>query len=83
MLPIDRLIHEFHHSLRAQPDLPCRPVGVNLIRGKLGHVVRFLNELTYGQQTREGLEENRAAWLEEMEKIRWIDLVSPDSVVEE
>jgi hypothetical protein len=73
MLAIDRLIHEFHYSLRAQPDLPCRPVGVNLIQGKLGDVVQFLDQLTYGQGTTEGLEENRAAWLEEMAKIPWVD----------
>jgi endogenous inhibitor of DNA gyrase (YacG/DUF329 family) len=83
MLAIDRLIHEFHYSLRAQPDLPCRPVGVNLIQGKLGDVVQFLDELTYGQGTTEGLEENRAAWLEEMAKVRWIDFVSSDRVTEE
>jgi DNA-directed RNA polymerase subunit RPC12/RpoP len=83
MLAIDRLIHEFHYSLRAQPDLPCRPVGVNLIQGKLGDVVRFLDELTYGRQTTEGLEENRAAWLEEMEKIPWMDFVSSGRVDEE
>jgi len=77
-LAVDRLIHEFHYSLRAQPDLPCRPVGVNLIQGKLGDVVQFLDELTYGQQTTEGLEENRAAWLGEMTKIPWIDFVSSD-----
>ncbi|MBN1979479.1 MAG: hypothetical protein JW918_18940, partial [Anaerolineae bacterium] len=78
MLAIDRLIHEFHYSLRAQPDLPCRPVGVNLIQGKLMDVVQFLDELTYGQGTTEGLEENRAAWLEEMAKVPWIDFVSSD-----
>jgi transcriptional regulator NrdR family protein len=83
MLAIDRLIHEFHYSLRAQPDLPCRPVGVNLIQGKLGDVVRFLDELTYGRQTTEGLKENRAAWLKEMEKIPWIDFVSSGCVGEE
>lgn len=82
MLAVDRLIHEFHYSLRAQPDLPCRPVGVNLIQGKLGDVVRFLDELTYGRQTTEGLKENRAAWLEEMEKIPWIDFVGADRAVE-
>ena len=81
MLAIDRLIHEFHYSLRAQPDLPSRPVGVNLIQGKLGDVVRFLDELSYGQQTTEGLKENRATWLEEMEKTRWVDIVSPDRAV--
>jgi ssDNA-binding Zn-finger/Zn-ribbon topoisomerase 1 len=78
MLAIDQLIHEFHYPLRAQPDLPCRPVGVNLIQGKLRDVVKFLDELTYGQQTTKGLEENRAAWLEEMAKIPWIDFVSSD-----
>jgi hypothetical protein len=78
MLAVDRLIHEFHYSLRAQPDLPCRPVGVNLIQGKLGDVVQFLDELTYGQETTDGLEENRAAWLEEMTKIPWTDFVSSD-----
>jgi transcriptional regulator NrdR family protein len=83
MLAIDRLIHEFHYSLRTQPDLPCRPVGVNLIQGKLGDVVRFLDELTYGRQTTEGLKENRAAWLKEMEKIPWIDFVSSGCVGEE
>jgi hypothetical protein len=78
MLAIDRLLHEFHYSLRAQPDLPCRPVGVNLIQGKLMDVVQFLDELTYGKQTTEGLRENRAAWLEEMGKVPWIDFASSD-----
>jgi hypothetical protein len=83
MLAIDRLIHEFHYSLRAQPDLPCRPAGVNLIQGKLGDVVQFLDELTYGKQTTEGLVENRAIWLEEMAKIPWIDFVSQNQAAEE
>jgi hypothetical protein len=58
-------------------------VGVNLIQGKLMDVVQFLDELTYGQGTTEGLEENRAAWLEEMGKVRWIDFVSSDRAGEE
>ena len=41
-------------------------------------VVQFLDELTYGKQTTEGLEENRAVWLEEMAKVPWIDFVSSD-----
>lgn len=76
-------IHEFHYSLRSQPDLPCRPVGVNLIQGKLTDVIQFLNELTYGKQTTEGLGENRAAWLEEMAKIPWIDFVSANTVLKQ
>jgi hypothetical protein len=81
MLAVDRLIHEFHYSLRSQPDLPCRPVGVNLIQGKLTDVIQFLDELTYGKQTTEGLKKNRAAWLEEMAKIPWIDFASSDAAL--
>jgi len=48
MMAIDRLIHEFHYSYRALPDLPTRPVGVNLIEGHLEDVIAFLDELTLG-----------------------------------
>jgi hypothetical protein len=48
LLAIDRLIHEFHFSFRAQPDLPTRPVAVNLIEGRLTDVEAFLDELTFG-----------------------------------
>ncbi len=48
LLAIDRLIHEFHFSLHAEPDLPTRPVAVNLIEGRLTDVEAFLDELTYG-----------------------------------
>ena len=51
MLAIDRLIHEFHYSLRQPRDLPTRPVGVNLIQGRLRDVITFLNTLTYGEGT--------------------------------
>ncbi len=62
MLAIDRLIHEFHYSYRRQPDLPTRSVGPNLIQGKLGDVLLFLDELTYGPQSTAGVEERRAEW---------------------
>jgi len=45
-LAIDRTTHAFHYSLYAQPDLPTRPAGVNLIEGKLTDVVQFLDELS-------------------------------------
>jgi hypothetical protein len=48
MLAVDRLIHEFHYSYSSLPDQPTRPVGVNLIEGKLSDVIDFLNELTFG-----------------------------------
>jgi hypothetical protein len=52
MAAIDRLIHEFHYSYQSMPDLPTRPVGVNLIEGHLEDVIAFLNELTFGDNTR-------------------------------
>jgi len=45
-LAIDRVIHEFHYSLRDQPDRPTRPAGVNLIVGDWQDVVAFLDELS-------------------------------------
>jgi hypothetical protein len=68
MLAIDRLIHEFHYSLHQEPDLPTRSVGPNLIQGKLGDVLRFLDELTYGPQSTEGLAATRREWQDEYAK---------------
>ena len=62
ILAIDRLIHEFHYSYRWQPDLPTRSVGPNLIQGKLGDVLHFLDELSYGPRSTVGLVERRAEW---------------------
>jgi hypothetical protein len=62
MLAVDWLIYEFHYSLRAQPDLPIRPVGTNLIEGKVADVVRFLDELNYGDRPPPEMRENLAAW---------------------
>jgi hypothetical protein len=45
MLAIDRVVHEFHYSLKADPDRPTRAAGVNLIAGDLTDVVEFLDEL--------------------------------------
>jgi hypothetical protein len=68
MLAIDRLIHQFHYSLRGEPDLPTRSVGPNLIQGKLGDVLLFLDELTYGPGSTEGLAEMRREWQDEYAK---------------
>jgi hypothetical protein len=62
MLAIDRLIHQFHYSLRSEPDQPTRSVGPNLIQGKLGDVLLFLDELTYGPGSTEGLAAMRREW---------------------
>ena len=51
MAAVDRLIHEFHYSYQSLPDLPTRPVGVNLIEGHLEDVIAFLDALTFGDAT--------------------------------
>jgi hypothetical protein len=63
MLLIDRLIHGFHYSIETGPR---RPSAVNLIGGKLGEVIDFLNELTYGEGSTPGTRETVAAWREDM-----------------
>jgi hypothetical protein len=74
MLAIDLLIHEFHYALiHGGPD---RPVGVNLIQGKIVDVVEFLDELTYGDNMPEEIQINRAAWRRKMQSTRWGDLVT-------
>ena len=67
MLAIDRLIHEFHFSLRDKPWLPTRSVGPNLIAGKLGDILRFLDELTYGPDVAQEMQERRIEWQRNLE----------------
>lgn len=65
MVAVDRLIHGFHYSLRADPTLPTRPAAINLIEGRMGDIVPFLDELTYGANSPR-LAETRRAWEETM-----------------
>ena len=60
MLRIDTLIHGFHLYLK--DDKPTRPVAVNLIEGKLGTVVAFLDDLSYGEKSTPGMLENLKNW---------------------
>lgn len=65
MVLIDQLIHGFHgylETLGTEEEDVRRPVGVNLIEGKMGVVVRFLNELTYGPQSTPGLADTYRQW---------------------
>ena len=62
MLAIDAVIHSFHYSLKAMPDLPTRAAGVNLIEGKLGDVVEFLDALSANDTFKSELARNRALW---------------------
>jgi hypothetical protein len=66
MLAIDRLIHAFHFSVREKPDLPSRPVGPNLIKGKLEEVITLLDDLA-ASPNRPGEQEN---WLETLRYYR-------------
>jgi ribosomal protein L37AE/L43A len=62
MLAIDLLIHEFHYSLRNQPDKPTRAACVNLIEGKLRDVVPFLNDLSGNTGGQSELRANHQTW---------------------
>lgn len=68
MTAIDRLIHEFHFSYQSMPDLPTRPVGVNLIEGHLEDVIAFLNELSFGADS--SWQEHLAAFRTANERVR-------------
>lgn len=68
MLAIDRLIHAFHYSLRADPSLPTRPAAVNLIEGRLTDIVPFLDALSEGIVTAE-MVATRRNWERTMD--RW------------
>jgi hypothetical protein len=60
MLLIDRLIHGFHWYYKTGN--PTRPVAVNLIEGRLGKVVAFLDRLGYGEKSTPGMRETREEW---------------------
>lgn len=70
MLAIDRVIHEFHYSLRDAPDRPTRPAGVNLIAGKLEDVVTFLNQLS-GLDLPQPMRETEQVWREKYTSTFW------------
>lgn len=75
MLAIDRVIHEFHYSLRALPEQPTRAAGVSLIDGNLGEVVAFLNGLSE-LNLPQGLRETDKVWRTRQESIQWDDILA-------
>jgi hypothetical protein len=62
MVAVDCLIHEWHYSLQARPGLPTRPVVPNLIEGKCGELIEFLDTLTLGGGASTERRETRNAW---------------------
>ena len=67
MVLIDQLIHGFHWSLTHDP---TRPVAVNLIQGRLGEVIAFLDSLSYGEASTPGTKEQREEWVTNSQNVR-------------
>jgi hypothetical protein len=65
---IDRLIHGFHWYLKTNG--PTRPVAVNLIEGRMGDVVAFLERLNYSEKSTPGTRETREEWNQNIEANR-------------
>ena len=81
---IDGLIHEYHFSLKADPDQPTRSVGPNLIDANLTEVMAFLNELTEGGSgslpdgNHANWLENARRWAEWLEELNDVDVRNVD-----
>lgn len=61
MILIDRLLHAFHWGLRQQ-EVPHRSTANNLIEGSHDAVVRFLDQLSYGEASTPELWATHRAW---------------------
>ena len=73
VLLIDRLIHGFHWYYKRSDvatNCPTRPVAINLIEGRLGQVIAFLDNLTYGAGSTPGTQENKAEWDQNVQPAR-------------
>lgn len=64
MFMIDRLLHGFHFWVKENEIINTRPVAVNLVDARLGDVINFLDELTFGERGTPGLKENHDQWVE-------------------
>jgi hypothetical protein len=63
MLLIDRLLHACHKGVkRGEEQLYTRPVAVNLIEGRLGEVIAFLENLPYGPGSGPDLQARLITW---------------------
>ena len=66
MILIDQLIHGFHGYIKTMN--VRRPVAVDLIKGKMTHVVAFLDELSSTGHSTPGLSDTKALWREALER---------------
>lgn len=71
---IDQLIHEFHHAIINEPEIPGRPVCANLIQGKLSDTIEFLNELSFGTSREMSETREKWQWGMELQKHRYSNL---------
>ena len=60
MLLIDHLLHGFHWFYK--DNTSTRPVAINLIDGRLGDVIAFLDSLTYGKGSTPGTRSAKERW---------------------
>ena len=75
MFYIDRLLHGFHWSVKYGP---TRPVAINLIEGRLGDVILFLDRLSDGPGSTPGLAQRKAEWIERSQNARNWALKKPE-----
>ncbi len=68
VLLIDRLIHGFHWYFK--DNTPTRPVAINLIQGRLGEVIAFLDSLSAEEGNTPGIMQNRKEWERNMRTAR-------------
>ena len=68
MLQVDRLIHEFHYSLKSNPEQPTRSVGPNLLGANLTAAMKFLDELSGITGDNAELRNNADNWQKEKKK---------------
>ena len=64
MFHIDQLIHGFHYFFKNNK--PTRPVAVNLIKGRLSDVVKFLDDLSYSNSSTPGIRDTKNIWQENL-----------------
>lgn len=68
MLQVDRLIHEFHYSLKTNIDQPTRSVGPNLLGATLKESIKFLDELSGIASDDRCIKNNADSWQKEKKK---------------
>ncbi|HEY3285056.1 MAG TPA: hypothetical protein VGN26_22515 [Armatimonadota bacterium] len=69
MLLIDRLLHAFHHEL---VNNHTRPAAANLIEGRLGEVIAFLDDLTRGETDTPSVREGGETWESKARHSAWL-----------